>query len=175
MSAGLATTIHTAERDLLRRVQQFYYTEARLIDERHFEAWLDLFSDDIRYLAPIRRNRPDGEFSDSYAGICHFDDDKNTLIRRVKRMTSTAALTENPPSIQRHIISNVQIEPDTPDTITAHSNFQAYRYRLDTEVELFTGHRIDTMRYDEDRILITRRTIYLDFTTLLANNINLLL
>jgi len=34
--------------DLTREIEQFLYREARLLDERRFEEWLALLTDDIR-------------------------------------------------------------------------------------------------------------------------------
>ncbi len=82
-----------------------------MIDQRDFYGWLDLFTDDTRYLVPIHRNQTRAEFTDELgdAGLAHFDDDKTVLTRRVVRMGSGMAWTEDPPSIQRHLVTNVQI------------------------------------------------------------------
>ena len=40
----------------LREVEQFLYREARMLDERRFHEWLDLFTDDIHYWMGNRRN-----------------------------------------------------------------------------------------------------------------------
>ena len=125
---------------LQHRVEQFYYAEARAIDERDFTAWLGLFTDDTRYLVPIHRNTLDKEFTNALGetGLAHFDDGKEILARRVMRMASGRAWTEDPPSIQRHLITNVQVKSLERNEIEAHSYFQAYRYRMDREVEVFT-------------------------------------
>ena len=34
--------------EVVRAVEQFLYREARLLDERRFHDWLDLFTDDLR-------------------------------------------------------------------------------------------------------------------------------
>ena len=41
----------------MREIEQFLYREARLLDERRFHAWLELFTDDLRYWMPGRSNR----------------------------------------------------------------------------------------------------------------------
>ena len=43
--------------EIIREVEQFLYREARLLDERCFHAWLDLFTDDVRYWMPVRSIR----------------------------------------------------------------------------------------------------------------------
>ena len=169
MSATIETLL------LQHRVEQFYFTEARMIDERKFSAWLDLFTKDTRYLLPIHRNTASHEFTDSLgdAGLAHFDDDKDVLRKRVFRMSSGRAWAEDPPSIQRHLITNVQVGPPVNGQIEAHSCFQTHRYRMDREVEVFTGARVDALRIAGDSFQIASRTVYLDHTTVLANNINL--
>ena len=129
---------------LHHEISQFLYLEARLIDERQFQAWVDLFSDDTRYLAPIRRNSRGGEFTDPDSGVdlAHFDDTKESLTRRVVRMSSGMAWTEDPPSIQRHLISNIEVARLDNDEFDVRSCFQAFRYRLDREVENFTGRAV---------------------------------
>jgi 3-phenylpropionate/cinnamic acid dioxygenase small subunit len=163
---------------LQHRVEQFYYAEARLIDERNFAGWLDLFTDDTRYLLPIHRNQATQEFTDELgdAGLAHFDDNKEVLARRVHRMSSGLAWTEDPPSIQRHLVTNVQVSERADGELDVHSCFQVHRYRLD-DVEVFTGARRDRLRPAEADVdlgyRIASRTVYLDHTTLLANNLNL--
>ena len=44
-------------RRLIRSVEQFLYREARLLDERRFHEWLDLFTDDIHYWMDGAKNR----------------------------------------------------------------------------------------------------------------------
>ena len=45
------------EAELYLSVQQFLFSEARLLDERRFDDWLALFSDDAIYWMPVRHNR----------------------------------------------------------------------------------------------------------------------
>jgi 3-phenylpropionate/cinnamic acid dioxygenase small subunit len=159
---------------LQHQVEQFYYTEARMIDERDHLGWLALFADDVRYLLPIRRNRADGELSNPTAGgTAHFDDGKEVLARRVTRMLSGMAWTDDPPSIQRHLVTNVQVSELENGALDVHSCFQAHRYRMDREVEVFTGARHDVLRRAGDSFLVAARTVLLDHATVLANNLNL--
>lgn len=162
---------------LRHRVEQFYYAEARLIDERDFSAWLDLFTDDTRYFMPIHRNTTRQEFTDSLgeSGLAHFDDGKDVLAKRVARLASGRAWAEDPPSIQRHLIANVQVGLREDGQLEARSCFQVHRYRMDREMEVFTGARVDVLRIAGDSFRIASRTIYLDHATILANNLNLFL
>ena len=46
---------------LAREIGAFLYAEAELLDERRFEAWLDVLTEDVRYWMPMRRNVKFGE------------------------------------------------------------------------------------------------------------------
>ena len=43
--------------NLIREIEQFLYREARLLDDRRFRDWLELFTDDVRYWMASRTNR----------------------------------------------------------------------------------------------------------------------
>src|SRR5438093_11533326 len=43
--------------EVIREVEQFLYREARLLDERRFHEWVELFTEDVRYWMPMRSNR----------------------------------------------------------------------------------------------------------------------
>lgn len=179
----MTTTLPAAERVAAmvthHEVAQFLHAEARMIDERNYLGWLDLFTDDVRYRVPIRRNRVDGEFTedDPGAAIAHFDDDKAVLTKRATRMGAPVAWSEDPPSIQRHLITNIEVTELGNGELEVRSCFQAHRYRLDREVEVFTGARRDHLRRDASPnspgFRIAERTVYLDHTTVLGNNLNL--
>ncbi|MEO2140966.1 MAG: aromatic-ring-hydroxylating dioxygenase subunit beta, partial [bacterium] len=74
------TTVETnISRILLKEeIQDFLFREAELLDERNFEEWLDLLTDDIRYWMPMRRNvkanELDREFTREGQDINWFDE-----------------------------------------------------------------------------------------------------
>ncbi len=75
--------------------------EARLLDERRFEEWLDLFTPDGRYVLPS---------GEDDAELALIDDDRATLEDRVTRLRSPAAHAQSPPSRTLHIVSGVEVE-----------------------------------------------------------------
>ena len=42
--------------ELKHQAEEFLYEEAELLDQRRFDEWLELFTDDLVYFMPIRRN-----------------------------------------------------------------------------------------------------------------------
>ena len=98
-------------------VQQFLFREARLLDERRFDEWLALFSDDCFYWMPTRFNRlRDGidetwqvdKETEGLDGLAYFEDNKQILRRRVERLKTGMAWAEDPPSRTRHFVSNIE-------------------------------------------------------------------
>jgi 3-phenylpropionate/cinnamic acid dioxygenase small subunit len=175
--------------EVLREIEQLLYREARLLDDRRFEAWLDLFTDDVRYWMPVRTTRyprrskaitvldparhEEDELSKE-SELAIFDESKETLGRRVARLDTGMAWAEDPPSRTRHSVSNVEAEPgDTEAELRVYSNFIVYRSRGETEQDFYVGARRDTLRKVDGAWKIARRTIILDQSVLLAKNVSI--
>ena len=165
---------------LRHRIEDFYYLEAELLDNRKLREWLDLLADDIRYWMPIRHNtlaRPAsiGEELSKPGEAYYFDDDKKSLRIRVERAYARNAWAELPPSRTRHVISNVRIKKDDGNEIEVHSNFIVYRTRMETDQDMFVGERQDVLCRVGDDFKIAKRTIILDQAVLAAKNISVFL
>ena len=104
------TTTESAIANLLLKeeVSEFLFEEAEILDERNFEKWLDLLTDDIRYWMPMRRNvksnELDREFTREGQDINWFDEGKDTLERRVHQILTGVHWAEEPLSRIRHFI-----------------------------------------------------------------------
>ena len=166
--------------DLRREIEDFYYREAELLDDRKLREWFALLADDIRYWMPIRHNplerpeNPADELAKPGEGY-YFDDDKETLRIRVERVYARNAWAEMPPSRTRHLITNVRIKKDDGRAVEVHANFLVYRTRMEADQDLFVGVRHDLLRRDDGGFKIARRTIILDQAVLCAKNISIFL
>ena len=161
-------------------VEQFLYREAELLDDRRYEDWLDLFTDDARYWMPMRRNvpadEPEREFTREGLDVNWFDEGKDTLTRRVKQIRTGVHWAEQPPSRICHIVSNVQVVSaapagSSPTEVEAKSRFIVYRNRVETETDFLVGKREDLLRRVNGGWKIARRKIVLDQSVLLAKNL----
>jgi 3-phenylpropionate/cinnamic acid dioxygenase small subunit len=161
-------------------VEQFHYQEAELLDERRYEAWLDLFTEDAHYFMPMRRNvphdAPEREFTREGTDVNWFDEGKDTLTRRVKQILTGVHWAEEPPSRICHMVSNVQIlaaspAGPSPTEVTVKSRFLVYRNRVETETDFLVGKREDVLRRVNGGFKIARRKIVLDQSVLLAKNL----
>lgn len=156
-------------------VEQFLYHEARLLDERKFDEWLNLLTDDIHYWMPIRRTTMardiDSEFTRPGA-MAFFDDDKNFLQLRVKKNSANNAWSENPPSRTRHFVTNIRIVDIQDEDITIKANFHLYRTRLDSDEDSWFGHRKDVLRRVDGSFMLARRHIFLEHTVIMSQNMS---
>jgi 3-phenylpropionate/cinnamic acid dioxygenase small subunit len=166
--------------DLRRQIEDFYYREAELLDDRKLREWLELLADDIRYWMPVRHN-PLERPADLSAELArpgeafYFDDGKESLRIRIERAYARNAWAEMPPSRTRHLITNVRVKADDGREIDARSNFLVYRTRMETGQDLFVGTRDDRLRRIAGGFSIARRTIILDQAVLSAKNISIFL
>lgn len=160
---------------LQHEVEQFYYQEAAFLDDRRYRDWLALFTPDIHYFMPIRRTKTTKDLAREFTrpgDMAFFDDDHFMLTARVKKIETGYAWAEDPPSRQRHLVTNVRIVDQDADTLEVETGFHFYRTRLHSEEDTWIGHRKDTLRRVEGQLRIARRTIYLEQTILLARNLS---
>ena len=174
--------------DVLREVEQFLYREARLLDERRFGEWLELFTEDVRYWMVGRANRyprsskaiaildPQRYVEDDLGNedeLAILDETKKTLVARVARLGTGMAWAEDPPSRTRHLITNIEVEEgDGESEVTAYSNFIVYRSRAETEQDFYVGARRDLLRRVDGAWMIARRRLVLDQNVLTAKNVS---
>lgn len=168
---------------LHREIEAFYTHEAGLLDDRRFEEWLDLLSEDVVYFMPLRRNVRHGaqaaeENSREGQDAAWFDEGKQTLTQRVKQIATGIHWAEEPLSRVRHLITNVRIAAAPAAQggareIEAKSNFLVYRNRIDDETDIFAGQRSDRLIYQDGGWKIAHRVILLDQSTLLAKNLTI--
>ena len=162
-------------------VEDFYYHEADLLDERRFRDWLELLAEDIIYFMPIRRNVKFGqhaarENTRQGEGISWFDEDKWTLTKRVDQILTGVHYAEEPLSRITHMVSNVQIKAARPRIddmreIDVTSRFLVYQNRVQYETYIFVGRRHDTLRLTELGLRVARREILLEQNILQAKNL----
>jgi 3-phenylpropionate/cinnamic acid dioxygenase small subunit len=171
----------------IREVEQFLFREARLLDERRFHEWLELFTDDVHYWMASRPNRyprssraiamldreryvdddPDDE-------LALFDETKETLTARVARLDTGMAWAEDPPSRTRHFIANIEVEPGLADgELKVRCNYLVYRSRGETEQDFYVGARADLLRRIDGSWKIAQRRLTLDQNVLAAKNLSI--
>lgn len=168
---------------LTMTLERFYYEEAELLDNRDYRGWLALLTDDCTYHVPIARNvqvgRRDQEFTAAGTDINWFDEDRETLEKRVKQMETGIHWAEEPVSRTTHLVTNLMVTgiEDIPGgrRIQVTTKFLINKNRLDDENTTLVGKRRDTLIETDGVYRIASRTVHLDQSVLLAKNLTTIL
>lgn len=147
--------------------------EAYILDAQNYEDWLDLLTEDIHYIMPVRVTTALGAGFDAAPKMAHFDENKYSLSRRVARFLTEHAWTEDPPSRLRHYVTNVRtFATDDPFELVVDTAVLLYRSRGDVrEAAVISAGREDLLRRDGDGWQLARRTILVDDSVLRTQNL----
>ncbi len=123
----------TSDPVFVRRVEEFLFHEARLLDDREFESWMALFADDGIYWIPATPGQTDplGEVSIAY-------EDRQLLDVRVRRLRHPENYADQPSARTRRVIGNVMLQQGENAAIIARSNFTLAEIQND-EQRWFAG------------------------------------
>lgn len=139
-------------------IEDFIYMEAALLDEWDLDGWVDLLSEDAKYLIPPNEN-PDGDPATTLFIIA---DDISRIRGRVKRLKSPEAHAEYPPSRTRRLITNIRIVEKRESSIKVTSNFSVHRYRRGGYSGMYIGRYIHTLVPGKENFKISERRVVLD-------------
>jgi 3-phenylpropionate/cinnamic acid dioxygenase small subunit len=168
----------TSQQMLWLELMQFYIREAWLLDERKFKEWVELFTDDVLYFMPRRKNVPRREAHrelTELGDLAIFEEDKRYLQMRVARLDTGMAWAEDPPSRTRHMIGNLEASALENGEVEARTAFLVYRSHLETDHQLLSGYREDVLRKADGGWQVARRKIVLDANVLLDKNLSVFL
>ena len=180
MASWLSQTTHWRLLLLKQDVEAFLYHEANLLDDRRYEEWLELLTDDVRYWVPMRRNVKFGELEREFTregqDINWFDEGKTTLTQRVRQILTGVHWAEEPLSRLSHLVTNVEITEASPtaadaEEVSLRCRFIIYRNRVATETDILVGRREDRLRRVDGEWRIAQRQVFLDQNVLLAKNL----
>tara|TARA_R110000868_G_scaffold198069_1_gene444343 strand:- start:20540 stop:21058 length:519 start_codon:yes stop_codon:yes gene_type:complete len=128
-------------------IERFLSLEARLLEQNRFDEWIDLFTDDVHYVMPVRESvepAATGGAAAHSTGFALFDDDKRSLELRARRIETGLAHAEIPLSVTQRLITNVLVEDsDVAGEYMVGSNFLVYQERRGRHSHTFIGSRRD--------------------------------
>jgi 3-phenylpropionate/cinnamic acid dioxygenase small subunit len=161
--------------DTFIEIQRFLFREAALLDNRQFADWLFLLDKDIRYRVMARVARDSGADAVDYSII---EENMVGLKSRIDQI-SNPRLTraENPPSLARRFVSNIEAYPgEAPGEFAATSYILAYRSRRNIpEGGFYVAEREDILRQSGADWRLARRLVRLDQLTLVDGALSTIL
>ena len=163
---------------IFHQVEQFYYKEARLLDDRCFQQWLALVDESIEYSMPTRFvPQPDTKLQDTEAFLSvdrELERDRDGLgsplrhdgyletFVRTFRCFKANAWAESPPPRTRRFITNIEVIPLEDDCYQTYSNFHMFYSHRGADNHTYTGGRRDILKAVDGGFKLLKREIILD-------------
>lgn len=139
----------------IRDLENFLYREARFIDEKRWDEWAALFTDEGDYWVPATRGQPDPTH---HVSIIY----EKSLLRavRLKRYNHPNAMSLQPVPHSLHLISNVLLDDyDASDQVcVVNSRFIMVEYRRDKQ-QIFGGAATHTLERADTSWKIRRKKV----------------
>jgi len=138
--------------DPQRRVEEFLFHQAELLDTKNWQAYIELFAEQGIYWMPARPDQTEWLDSPSI-----FAEDRPLMSVRMGRITHPNAWSQAPLWETNHIVGNIVIEEMTSAAIRVRSRFQVQELRRDS-LRSFAGTYRHTLlvRGDDFKIELQR-------------------
>ena len=173
-----------------RRLERFYFHEARLLDNRQYHQWLAMVAEDVRYLMPARGNpmvdnsergneqmiSVERELEDSNSLGCPIREEGYIhLMLRVERAFKINSWSEQPPARTRGLVGNIEVMSREGDDWSVLSNFHLYYARPGNDSVMYSGQRRDLLKASADSYRIQSREVIMDYADIALPTLGLLL
>lgn len=186
----MSNTAFDTSPELQRSLERFYYHEARLLDNRQYQQWLALLTEDVQYRMPSRvnvmvNNRERGaeemisverELEGAESMGCPIREENYIhLMVRVERAYKVNSWSENPPARTRRIIGNIELMNIEGELHSVLSNFHLYYARPGGENFIYSGQRRDQLLSEDGNYRIQLREVIMDYANIDVPTLGLLL
>lgn len=165
--------------ELISEIEQTLYREARLLDSERYREWVHMLAEDLHYHMPgteTRYRRDSTEQVRDLRRMAFYNDSLEDLKKRLARLETGTAWSEDPATRYTHLITNIEVElTDSPDEYRVYSNFYAYRNRNERDQDALIGNREDVWRRTVGGLKLARRLIVLKQNVLLSKSLNIYL
>ena len=148
--------------------EEFLYHEAALLDERRFEDWLALYSDDAIYWVPL------GDEPDSSRQVSIAYDDRRRLHERVLRLSSGFAYSQDPPSRTCHLVGNVRVLSNGGGEVEVASNLVVAEVRRSVQ-NVYAGGVEHVLVAAGESFMIRRKVVRLVNSDVPLGNVTFLI
>ncbi|WP_067473730.1 aromatic-ring-hydroxylating dioxygenase subunit beta [Nocardia amamiensis] len=140
----------------LDQASSFLFREARILDQRRYSDWLELWATEAEYWIPVNDENSDPK---THLALAYLD--RKALEGRVMRLNSGQAHAQDPASQMNRIVGNIEIEP-RPDggKVDVYANFNLTELRRH-EQHTFAGRYEYTISVDGADWLIERKKVTL--------------
>jgi benzoate/toluate 1,2-dioxygenase beta subunit len=136
-------------------IVKLLFLESRLLDQRFFEKWMDLFSQELIYWVPMIWGPQNPKFESSI-----YLDDRRRLGDRVGAILTGALHAQTPPSRTRRMLSNLEQRNISDNEIRVRANLVIWEYRKH-ETRSYPGTQEYEIVRDSGKLLIRTKVVRL--------------
>ncbi len=140
-------------------VVEFLYLEARLADEARYAEWLALWTEEAVYWVPASTD-PD---ADPETRISHIYDNRARLETRIKLLQTGHRYSQEPASLMRRLISNIEVVDGRDGQLVAGSNFILAELSVQAKAEMhwWVGRATHHLRRAEGALRMSLKKVVL--------------
>lgn len=132
---------------MIADIEQFIYHEARLLDEKRWDEWFALFTEDGHYWVPLTRDQPDAEYHTSLAY-----EDRLLLRLRIERLRRRPP-SQHPESWSQHVLQRPEIESQDGPVVVTRTPFFYAEARGDA-MQTLTGVMLHHLVWQDEALRI---------------------
>jgi 3-phenylpropionate/cinnamic acid dioxygenase small subunit len=152
--------------DLRNRLLDFLVQESAALDERRYDDWLGMLTEDFVYEVPVPLSREDPALPQYAEDLYLAHESKSFLSMRFSRVASDYAWAERPAAFVRHFVSNLRVldggAAGEGGRWTVATNVLVVRSRLPEPTSLSSAGRRDVIVETPDGLRLEHRTVHLD-------------
>ncbi|MBS2991993.1 benzoate 1,2-dioxygenase small subunit [Rhodococcus erythropolis] len=154
-------TVTTTNSVALETVQQFLYREARYLDDREFEKWIECYHPDSEYWMPAWAD--DGELTTDPAAeisLIYYPNRGGIEDRVFRIRTDRSSATSLPEPRTGHNITNVEVIEERGFVVDVRFNWFTLYFRYNT-VDTYFGTSHYTIDFSGEQPLIMKKKVVL--------------
>ena len=143
--------------ELKIQIEEFLYRQAEILDDKRWDEWLNLFTEDGIYWVPVTEDQT-ADKADGVPNI--FYEDLDLMRVRAKRVSHPRAWSQKPPHRTLHVVSNVMVESQDQKSgdLVVRSKFHMTEFRRDN-VRAFAGKYRHELKRTKDGYRIHRQRV----------------
>lgn len=142
-------------------VRAFLYREARHLDDRQWEQWLELYASDVEYWMPAWDD--DDRLTEdprSQISLIYYPN-RDGLEDRVFRIQTERSSASMPEPRTSHMLANVEVLAERGDAVEVRYNFHTLSHRYKTTDHYFGTAFVTLRKAGDGNFLVARKKIVL--------------
>jgi len=144
------------------KICNFLYSEARCLDDKDFEAWIDHYDKNVEFWMPSWDD--DGDITNNprkEISLIYYDNRDGLEDRVFRIQTERSGASSEPEPRTLHSISNIEIVECGKELCSVRYNWITNSFRYNQVNTFFGVAFIDLIEGERERILISRKKVIL--------------